>query len=591
VSSVAQPERPRRRKRLWLLAALVVLVAVGGYFTWTVRTVRSDLLSAEFDATQLRTAVLGHDQSAAKIALTSMTTNLDSAQGHTKSPLWRVAEVLPYVGDDLHAVRVVSTVGAGLAHGALADLVAEVDTNIAEQLSPKHGRMNVSAIEGLRPLVSRVHNSLTAEADKLADIDADKLSGWVRPSYDKFADQVNSVDQAFDAANRAVAVLPGMLGKDGPRTYLLAFNNNAEIRATGGLPGALAILKADHGKLSLGTQSNAAEIGQFPQPVLPQSTAEREIYDTQVAEFMGDTNFTPEFPRTADLMRAMWAKKYHQHLDGVISVDSVSLAYLLAATGPLTMPGGVTLTSANAASQLLNAVYLRLPTDAQQNDFFEAVASGVFAKLTGGVKSPTALMQNISRSVDEGRIHVHSFEPSEQKEIDGTQLAGELSFKNSATPEVGLYLNDATGSKMSYYLRSTANLTSASCVSGVQQLAGSATFTSLAPADAKDLPVFITGGGIYGTPPGQQLVFGRIYGPVGGKLATFQFDGKHSVVPSVDDRGRPVATFAVLLKPGRTVKMTWQTRTGPGQTKGARLTMTPGMATGAATRTVGSACG
>ena len=40
-----------------------------------------------------------------------------------------------------------------------------------------------------------------------------------------------------------------MAGADGPRDYLLVFQNNAEIRATGGLPGSWARLHAEDGKL------------------------------------------------------------------------------------------------------------------------------------------------------------------------------------------------------------------------------------------------------------------------------------------------------------------------------------------------------
>ena len=39
-----------------------------------------------------------------------------------------------------------------------------------------------------------------------------------------------------------------MLGGDGPRNYLLVFQNNAEIRATGGLPGSWAEVHAEDGK-------------------------------------------------------------------------------------------------------------------------------------------------------------------------------------------------------------------------------------------------------------------------------------------------------------------------------------------------------
>ena len=42
-----------------------------------------------------------------------------------------------------------------------------------------------------------------------------------------------------------------MLGADGPRTYLLAVQQPAEARGTGGLLGAYAVLRAEQGVVSV----------------------------------------------------------------------------------------------------------------------------------------------------------------------------------------------------------------------------------------------------------------------------------------------------------------------------------------------------
>ncbi len=53
-------------------------------------------------------------------------------------------------------------------------------------------------------------------------------------------------------ASYAVRLLPTMLGMEGKRDYLVLFQNNAEIRATGGIPGAFATMSANHGTHLLG---------------------------------------------------------------------------------------------------------------------------------------------------------------------------------------------------------------------------------------------------------------------------------------------------------------------------------------------------
>ena len=104
------------------------------------------------------------------------------------------------------------------------------------------------------------------------------------------------------------------------------------------------------------------------------------------------------------------------------------------------------------------------------------------------------------------------------------------------------------------------------------------TFQSTAPKNASVLPTAITGGGAHGTMPGHQLVITRIYGPYAGTLSDFRFGSARVPMPTVTDRGRPVATTVVDLAPGQLTRMTWRMTTGKGQTGALLLTQSPGIA-------------
>jgi hypothetical protein len=353
------------------------------------------------------------------------------------------------------------------------------------------------------------------------------------------------------------------------------------------MPGAWGLLRASNGRLELVRQGSAGEIGEFAVPVLPQSPAEKAIYDVQPAVFFQDTSFTPEFPRTAELAREMFLRKYGEKVSGVLGVDTVTLGYIIGATGDISVPGGPTLTEANAAATLLNGVYRAMPDPYAQDAYFAKVAKTVFDNISGGVEAPTALARALTQSVREGRLHVHSFQPDEQAELDGSLIAGNVDFSSGSPPQVGVYVNDATGSKMSYYLRTDVNLRSARCDGGVQELTANADFTMVKPGPG-ELNDSITGGGLYGTPAGQQLVLVRVYGPAGGELSDFQFDGKPIHYTAVADRGRPVVTTVVQLTGGQTVHVRWSIRAH--QHGGAELSVTPGLEAVPATRTVRTSC-
>ena len=137
---------------------------------------------------------------------------------------------------------------------------------------------------------------------------------------------------------------------------------------------------------------------------------------------------------------------------------------------------------------------------------------------------------------------------------------------------------------MSYYLRYQADVETRSCLDDRQQLDASLKLDqSITPEAAAGLPDSVTGGGNHGTEPGSQLLFVRVYGPVGGSLESFVIDG-HSIdideedVTEVEDR--PVATLAVILETRDPVLLTWSMESGPGQTDDVELAMTPSVLPG-----------
>jgi hypothetical protein len=117
------------------------------------------------------------------------------------------------------------------------------------------------------------------------------------------------------------------------------------------------------------------------------------------------------------------------------------------------------------------------------------------------------------------------------------------------------------------------------------------TLRSTAPADASRLPRAITGGAAFGTAPGHLLVLAHVYGPTGASMQRFTFDGHGEEVPTIGDRGRPVATTVIDLAPGQTTTMRWQIRVGGGRVPATlRLHLGPTMQSRAAASLAPMSC-
>ncbi|WP_152176194.1 DUF4012 domain-containing protein, partial [Mycobacterium tuberculosis] len=210
-------------------------------------------------------------------------------------------------------------------------------------------------------------------------------------------------------------VLPAALGEGGARTYLLVFQGNSELRASGGNPAALALVTATDGRIELTAQATSVQFANArPESVTPLDPETERIYSDIIGRWIPNLTATPDLGTSVEILRAWWTEEGLPPFDDVISTDPVALSHLLKATGPIPLLTGETLTAENAVPLLLNQVYFNygemvpgLGADGTGQDlFFAAAAAQVFSTLTTGVSNPTALLDGLRQASDEGRLKI-----------------------------------------------------------------------------------------------------------------------------------------------------------------------------------------
>lgn len=561
--------------RYTLGGLLIVVVALAGWCCWVAYQVNKDLNDAVDHAETIRTIIENGDTDAIDAELAELQDASASAAERTSGPTWNVLTALPLIGDDAEGIEVTSAVIDDLANDGVEPLAQVADR--LEALLPKDGAIPLDVVAELQAPIDEAQAAFASADATLDEQDASGYVGRLRERFTEFRDQVGTADRAMTAAQTTTTLLPTMLGAEGPRNYLLAFQNNAEVRATGGLPGALAEIEATDGTLSVGRQVAGSSLGQASRPILPLTDAEEQLYGDFLGTYFLDANFTPDVPRASDLMRAWWQKKYPaDDLDGVLLIDTVGLSYILEATGPITVDG-ITLTADNAVDELLHNTYLRLEEPAAQDAFFARVAAAAFDQFSSGAADAAGLLRALTRSVDESRIFLHSFDSDEQDRLTGSAVAGEfLTDPDVEHPQINVTMNDSTGAKMSYFLRYDVDVNATYCSDGAQGFTAKARLRSTAPRDAATtLPRYVTGGGGFGVQPGTQVVTVRVFGPAGGSMGDFELNSRELDVTEVDQGGRPAALMYVELAPGQTVDLNWAMRGGADQTGAADLSVTP----------------
>lgn len=571
-AKVQRNQRHRSFHVIAMLLAAIIALAVGGV-AWL--GIKAAVISAELNAAntlipKLRDDVIKDDAVTAVKHARELREHTVKAREATSDPIWTMAGAMPWLGANFRAASEIATSADDIAQLGVAPIVSTFKTLDWKALLPNGQGLDLAPLTVAGPKLASAAEAVRQSSDRLNGINAEGLMPQIAVPLDQARKQLAALRGGLQSAANAAQVVPSMLGKESPRHYLVLIQNNAEARATGGIPGALATLTLDAGKLSLGKQSSAGALGAFT-PAVKVDLEQEQLYSSRLGRFMQDVNLTPDFPTTAKIAQSMWQTRTGEEVHGVLSIDPVALGYLLEGTGPvqLTDPSlqafakgqlPTELNARNIVTTLLSDVYEKIPETELQDAYFAGVAKEVFSQLSEGDADPQKLIEGLARGATERRILVWSREEAEQMVISKYPLGGSVIGDSISPAQFGVYFNDGTGAKMDYYIKRTVQLIEECTTDGYGQVKVQITSKNTAPADAvSSLPKYVTGGGAFGVSAGTVQSNIVAYGPIQAHVENALADGKKVGFNSQLHSGRPVGTVTVVLPPGKssTVEFTF----------------------------------
>lgn len=527
---------------------------------WVVITAvlaRRQVQAVEDRLAQVKTLVAEGRVAEAQQVARTLPAMTDRAHRLTSGPAWWTAAAVPYLGDPLDVARGTTAAVQKLGDTAIPDLL-----RVAGDINPQTLRVSGHTV-ALAPLVRAVPtlqqagSSLHSAIDTVAGLPSNTWLGAVDRGRSSLLSQLDAVSGYVDAASRAARVLPGMLGDDGAtRRYFIGLQNEAELRGTGGIPGAFTIATAKNGTITFqrfesdsallpGTKNNAIDTG------LDFGSSYNQLYGAGLpTQEFNDSNVSPQFPYAAQIWAAMWEKQYHQHIDGALALDPTALGYFLAATGPTTASGHE-VTAQNVVALTERDVYALYPDNAQRRQFLVSVLKAAATKLTSGAGSPVAIVQAASRAAAERRLLVWSSDAATQKLLEQTTYAGDISADGA--PLSALVLNNSAAGKLDYYLQRSVNYSRTGC--GPRRDVD-VTITLRNTAPASGLPPYVTTRLDKFPPknakPGDSRVTLDYYATGGALVQSATLNDKRVGVNASTTLGRTVIRLDVELPRGQT---------------------------------------
>ena len=550
-----------RRPLRWIaLALLGLFVVLGAWLGFQALSAKSSLERARDSATQVKDALIdGKTDEAAQKAETALA-QAQSARSTMHSGLWNVAAGLPLVGGPFKTGQQISDVVVGLSSDILQP-AADAGIGLSPSKLFQDGRVDVQLLRQQEPELIKLSDSAARLNEQAAAI---KPAGFVAPldnARAQLQNQTSEIASLLENTTLAARIGPSMMGADGPRTYLLAFQTNAEARGTGGLLGGVGVLRFDNGKptveklasnAELYTATAAVDLGpEFNQLY----GASRPFTDVR------NSNQSAHFPYAAQIWKSMWERETGEKVDGVIGTDPVALSYILGAVGPVTLADGQEVTQDNVVELTMSTAYRKFPTDQNaRKEYLQNIANAVVNKITGQVKSPGKLLDAFGRAAGERRIMVWSAFPADQEVLEQTTLGHTI--PGGAAPYVQVVVNNFGGNKMDYYLEREIEYVADGCSGDVRNSTVTVRLTNTRK-DATSDWAGVSQGLPAGLPikvlPSSMVSSVKVLATEGATLTSVTSNGE-KIVPNKEavERGHPSFEVQVLIPPGQSGELSFQ---------------------------------
>ncbi len=196
---------------------------------------------------------------------------------------------------------------------------------------------NPASLETSKVNLQSAQSNIQIAKAEFDSIDAKYLPENVRSSLSSYRSILDSAEKYFGFAETALAELPGLMGFDGPKKYIVLFQNNNEIRPTGGFIGSYAVLYMKDGKIEELTiddiynpdgQLDIRNINVTPPGPIRDYLKEDKLY-------IRNANWSPDFSQSAKAIKDLFFKLNGENIDGVFAVDLNVASRLLEVTGPI----------------------------------------------------------------------------------------------------------------------------------------------------------------------------------------------------------------------------------------------------------------
>jgi len=376
--------QPGWQRSLAGFAAVAVLLAlpIGVYGSFGgLRDGKDRLVSDSMEAMGLLKAAgdaaKSHDFAAATEAFGQARDNFDDAKkrlGALATMLNAAPAVLP--GTPISAVGPLLNAGREIAAGG-------------EQLAAGLGALDgvsepSEKLEAVKSYLRDALPHLEKASREIAKVSPESIPEAYRGPVVEAQAEVPRLTAAVRKATAVADVMTDLMGGATAKRYLVIFQNNAELRPTGGFMGSFALVDVKDGKVK-NMEIPGGGTYDLKGSLTARLVSPQPLHLINQHWQFQDANWYPDFPTSARQIEWFYGKSKGPSIDGVIAMTATFMEKLLAVTGPIPMPEyGKTITAQNFFYETQKAVEIEYDkAENKPKQFIADLAPKVLERIMG----------------------------------------------------------------------------------------------------------------------------------------------------------------------------------------------------------------
>lgn len=356
-----------RWPRRWLVVVLLVIVLAYFFLLRPLVTIASEAQQLKKDLTYFKDGIILQNLAQMKNASNRLSVTAARLKNSGNYLIW--LKIVPFVNSYYNDFNEGSEAAI---HGTklLSDLLEAV-TPVSESIGfsqsgvkiPISGQDRLAGLTKVAPVLLESFDNFESELKQINDhlqrIDPNRYPENYRGT--PIRSTLNSAKSTLEALNARpediksfLTLLPDLLGAKDPKTYLVLFQNDKELRATGGFWTAYSLFRLEGGKI-VSIQAGDIYFLDIDNrvPFYPPAPSFIQKYLKITDWYIRDTNISPDYRRSVETFNEFWSRVPGvPKTDGVIAIDTYFVQGLLSLVGDIKIPNYETFTSENVVYQL-----------------------------------------------------------------------------------------------------------------------------------------------------------------------------------------------------------------------------------------------